>query len=195
MNEFERLRRSILINQGDDPRSYWISTTGVKSYFDLENTPMANFTSTGSTVTINSVSVTKTDISKLVFGDSYNSITGISNYFLYNYNYLTYVGLSGLKNLVTAGSVFLSGNYYMTSLDLSTMPGITQFGNQPFSSLYSLSSIKIGSKDYSLVTAPNNGFQYAQNSSSCTIYAGTVALANAFKAKFPNLNNWSVAVG
>lgn len=179
-----------------DPRSYWVSTSGVKSYFDLDNTPINNFCATGSTLTINGVTVTKSTVKELNFGDSYNNITSVSNYFLYQFTYLEKINFRGLLGFSTIGAVFLNVNYVLTTLDLSPLVSITSFNNQPFNSLYSLSEIKIGSKDYSGVTITYaNGFGGCPNNSSCIIYASTIELANIFKAKFPNLSNWSVAVG
>lgn len=181
-----------------DPRSYWVSTGGVKSYFDYENTPIANFQNSGpntSSITINGVAVVKNTVKELNFGDSYNFVGNVSNYFIYAFTYLEKINFRGLLGLSTIGAVFFSTNYVLTTLDLSPLVSITSFGNQPFNNLYSLTEIKIGSKDYSGVTAPANGFGSCPNNSSCIIYASTLELANIFKAKFPNLSNWSVAVG
>lgn len=179
-----------------DPRSYWISTSGVKSYFDLENTPINNFCAVSSTLTINGVTVTKSTVKELNFGDSYNNITRVSSLFLYQFTYLEKINFRGLLGLSTIRDVFLNENYVLTTLDLSPLVSITSFNNQPFNRLYSLSEIKIGSKDYSGVTFTYaNGFDGCANNSSCIIYASTLELANIFKAKSPNLSNWSVAVG
>lgn len=179
-----------------DPRSYWISTSGVKSYFDLDNTPINNFCITTSTLTINGVTATKSTVKELNFGDSYNNITSVSNYFLWQFTSLEKINFRGLLGLKTAGVAFLSANHVLTTLDLSPLVSITSFNNQPFNYLYYLNEIKIGSKDYSGVTfIYNNGFQNCPNTSSCIIYASTLALANTFKAKSTNLSNWSVAVG
>ncbi len=62
--------------------------------------------------------------------------------------------------------------------------------------LINLTEINIGGIDFSsiAISAEEGGLSFDEvpNLSSSTIHANTLALGNTFKAKFPNLSNWTV---
>ena len=91
----------------DMKSSYAILTDDTRVDFELENTPITNFATTASTVVINGSTITKTNIKKLVFGDSYKSVTSIGFYFLRNCSALTSLDLSAFSNVTSIDIHFL----------------------------------------------------------------------------------------
>ena len=187
-----------------DPRSYWISTSGVKSYFDQDNTPIANFVALTSVdpeykITINGVSTSVNTVKKLVFGESYNTVTSLPNSCLRHLIELESLDIRGLSGVETIGNLCFFNLFKLEELDLSPLANVISTGNsfaatQPSAGSNNLVKIKIGNNDWSGVSVGSNGF-INRAFPPGTIYASTTGLANTFKAKFSNLSNWSVAVG
>lgn len=197
MNEFERLRRNILT--AVDIRSYWIDTSGVKSYFNMADTPINNFCPSYpfTSITINQKSVSIDIIKEIHFKGGYNSVVGINNLFIRGFNVLTYVNLEGLISLTSLAQASFFDCPVLTSVDLSPLVSLEVIEGNSFSSTgeSSLREIKIGNKNWTNLTISSNTFQGVPNDSSCVVYAATVSLANIFKNKVSSLSDWSVAVG
>ena len=86
--------------------SYIITTGGTRIDFELDNTPLSNISTTGSetsSITINGQSVVKNTIKKIYFGPSYNTVTSIGDYFLYDCTSLTTL-IMGAETPPTLGS-------------------------------------------------------------------------------------------
>lgn len=190
MNEFERVRRNILINQGG-VASYLIKTDNTRIDFELINTPITNF-STGASILINGASVLKEDIKEVVFGNSYSEVIALPSFFLNNCPNLQAVNVTGLSECVDIGSDAFANSTSLTEIDLSHFKWIENIGSSFMTRCLGLTQISIGSVDFSLVTAHNNGFRFISNTGDRVITADSIALGTAFKSKFPNISNWTI---
>ena len=99
------------------PNSYMILTDGTRIDFELENTPIANFCTYDTSVTINGVSYNIDTIKEVYFGDSYSGVTEIGSVFMRNFTSLTDVGLN-LPALNSVGSFFLVDCRSLTNVTL-----------------------------------------------------------------------------
>lgn len=198
MNEFERLRRNILINLGGGEviPSYLIKTDDTRIDFKLDNTPINNFLSTGSSssyITVNGQSITKDSVREIVFGDSYKNYTSLGNSFLRNFSELISADFSIFK-LTSVGNYFLSTNVKLASINIPNFNLISAGTNFLYYS-NSLKSIQIGAWDWSDTVIGANFFTLVRNFSTCNLYANTLEIGNKFKDKFsPRLSNWTVVV-
>lgn len=147
--------------------SYLIKTDNTVINFELDNTPIANFTGTGTAITVNGVSVTKSDIKEIIFGDSYANVTSIGDYFLYNWASLTSVDISVFANVTSIGAL----------LSFCT----------------SLTSLMVGSLLATKISI-SGSFANVPNSSGRMIYADTQAIGNGYRSRFSTLSNWTVVV-
>ena len=166
MNEFERVRRKILISSGKP--SYAILTNNSSVNFELENTPMSNFQVSSATVTINGTSYSKSLIKEIYFGSSYEQVTSIGNNFIrgyaaitsvdlsafvnvtsigYNFLYecsnLTYVNLSAFRKVNSINYSFLYGCYSLPSVDLSAFVNVTSIGNSFITNCINITSVDL----------------------------------------------------
>lgn len=249
MNEFERLRRNILINQGKgvSPVSYLILTDETRIDFELGNTPIVNFCTNFASITVNGQSISKNSIKEIVFGISYNTVSYISEMFIYSMDNLIKIDFRGLGTISNIGTNFVGhcpklvevdlnfisavdyipGNFLnyctglqsinikplkssyslgysfllecsgLSSIDLSELDELVEISSGFMGYCTNLNSIQIGGIDWNLIEVYDGpySFQNIPNQSSRFIYADTLTLANNFKAKFPNLSNWSIAIG
>jgi hypothetical protein len=103
--------------------SYYVKTDGSMHSFELDNTPIANFTATGynqTTFIINGQSVNITDIREISFGKSYLAVDGIvPNNFLYGLTQLKSIDLYGLGNVDGFYGAFLGNCTGLTGIDLN----------------------------------------------------------------------------
>lgn len=196
--------------------SYWVDTNGVAYTFNISNTPITNFATnrTGNetgTYTINGLNVVKKNITAIVFGDDYLTVTSLGNYFL-NYMYgLQRADFSGLTNVTTTGTYFLSdsqcpkldlrpfsnlrtastymcsGNRQTLEVDVSTWNNINT-GAYPFSYIPLCTMIKCGGVD---VTTGNwqaaYNFYQIKNDTTVTRVHDTQDLANKWNTRFPSM--------
>lgn len=194
MNEFERVRKSILINPVKP--SYAILTNDTIVDFELGNTPMSNLGTIGSSITLNGTSYQKTTIKEIIFGSSYRSITymignfltgctsitsvdlsvfknvnSIGASFLYNCSSLLSVDLSVFKNITSISGYFLSGCRALTSVDLSAFVNVTSIGYNVLNNCTSIISVDLSA----LVNITSIGSTFLYNCSALkTFYIGTV---------------------
>lgn len=203
-----------------EQQSKYILTDGTVGYFEIGNTPIANFCTSGggtSTVVINTKSVVKSLIKSIVFGETYRVTTSIPTNFLYNFIGLEYVDLapftnvtsinlnfcvgtilkdidlSPLEKLSAIGSGFLSNNIYLKKLDISALTAISTIGNNFCSGCTKIIDINIGKVNYANKVIGTNSLSGVVNSNNCIIRAETLELAETFIKKITAINNWSVA--
>lgn len=122
-------------------KSFWIDANNVYHNFGAENTPMTNFCTGGLPIIINNQSVAVENIRHISFGEDYNRITAIPDYFLNQYSYLTSVDLSVFTNVTSIGMSFLDGCSLLTSVDLSAFINVTSIGITFLASCTSLASV------------------------------------------------------
>ncbi len=212
--------------------SYWVDVNNVYHSFELENTPLSSLSTNLDipTVTINGETVVKNTVKKIVFGDSYLTLTGtIPQYFISRFRGLTDgVDFYGLQNVTGIGSNFIDSSSmvnkfdfsvftkvitindyfissytdtsnpdyisYLTFLDLSNFISLTSVGNRFLNNVRNLKEIQIGNIDWSTITIGVSSFINIPNVSTSTLYADSQILADNFKAKFPQISNWSVVI-
>lgn len=139
--------------------SYIILTNGTQIDFDLSNTPIIKFStyfSSKSSLTINGQSVVKKTIKEIYFGDSYNDVTSIGNWFLCGCSSLTSIGFSGLSKVTSIGDYFLAGCKKLTSVDLSQLSNVTSIGDDFLAYCTGLPSIDLSG--LSNITSIGSGF-------------------------------------
>lgn len=131
-NVGDKVTRDVLVKQQFlDTRSYYVDNYGLKTYFDLADTPIANFCTSGavsSQITINGTAVFKTFITELFFGQGYSGITSIPDFFLYNLDKLQTLDISALKNITGTGNRFLQGCALLSDIDLSDFSSLSTIG-------------------------------------------------------------------
>lgn len=131
-NVGDKVTRDVLVKQQFlDTRSYYVNNYGSKKYFDLLDTPIANFCTSGalsSQITINGTAVFKTFITELFFGQGYSGITSTPDFFLYNLNSLQALDISSLKNITGTGNRFLQGCVLLSDIDLSDFSSLSTIG-------------------------------------------------------------------
>lgn len=112
MNEFERVRRNILINSEQYIESYMIAI-GIKS--DISHLSLSDFSRSSNDRGYLSLSgigyIMKRDIEEIYFGSDFKTVENAPNYFLYNFSGLTFMDLRNLTGLKSIGSYFAPGNY------------------------------------------------------------------------------------
>ena len=163
---------SQLLHSSGKP-SYLILTDETRIDFELTNTPIDNFCTSGdvTTITVNGVSVVKDTIREVVFGSTYSAVTIIGNGFFLQCTALSIVDMSSFNNIVEIKTNF-------------------------FRQCTGLTLVNIGSLDFTDVIISVSGYYFYQVSNSATrnIKADTLYLANAFKGKFTSTSNWTVIV-
>lgn len=115
------------IGQNTTGQSYWVDTSGTYHPFELENTPIDNF-STASGVTnivINGEIIPKSNIVHISFGDSYNSVTELYDGFLRDMS-LSFknVDLYGLRNIATINANCFAQSKGIEKLDMSMFTNV-----------------------------------------------------------------------
>ncbi len=163
-------------------------------------------------------------VKEISFGETYNSSTIIPSHFLRNGSGLTVTHFYGLKNVTTIETYFLGactsllefsfeglslvtsigancldGNYNMTSLDLSPLTNLTQILTSGFlNNCRALNTINIGSLDFNNIETVNPAFSSVMlnvpNETTSSIICSSQAIGNAFKAKFPQISNWTIVI-
>jgi hypothetical protein len=136
--------------------SYYINTSSTLIMFT--NTPIGNFSNTGSSIVIDGGSISKSVIKNICFSDEYSSTTSISSNFLYYCNSLTSVDLSSMTNVTSIGDYFLSVCGALTSVDLSSMTNVTSIGDYFLRDCNSLTSLDLSSMTN--LTSIGSGFLY-----------------------------------
>ena len=121
--------------------SYYTNTNSILTSFT--NTPISNFVTNLSSITINGVSISKDVIREIYFSSEYYSTTSIGDYFVTNCHSLTSVDLSSMTNVTSIGYAFLNGNSSLTSVDLSSMTNLTSIGSY-FLQYSSVKTLKMG---------------------------------------------------
>ena len=99
--------------------SYLVLTDGTRIEFDASNTPIENFSNYGdeaTPITINGQNIDRNTVQEIVFGDSYNDLHFIGDFFLEDCTSLTSVDLSGLRELAWIGECFLRGCTALSTL-------------------------------------------------------------------------------
>jgi hypothetical protein len=190
--------------------------------FELENTPIVNWQSSNTYVTIGGQTREKAYMTEIYFGDSYNSVKTV-NYFLAGYFNLEKVDLSGLKNVTNFGGNFMnngSNTSKLKELDLSVINEITSvslyfctkmssleklnistmtlseynYVYYFFSNCPELNDVNIGSIDWSNYSISGQNFYQNRNSSECILRADSLAIANKWKQTFPQFSEWSIII-
>jgi hypothetical protein len=139
--------------------SYYIGTNNVMYPFELDNTPIANFyanSNATASITINGVSVVKNTIKEICFGDSYKSVTELSDYFCYYITSLQFINLSSLTNVTSIKSRFLYNCPLLQSLDLSPFSNVTTIESYFLDDCSGLQSLDLS--PFSNVTTINGSF-------------------------------------
>lgn len=152
------------IGNSDIKASYWADINWARYSFENNNTPLSEFTSSGS------VSTKASTMAVVSFGTSYQSETTIPQGFLgYDFRVLTDINISGLNS-------------------------VTNYQANAFIGLSNLYKLNIGSIDATNITnIGSNVFLGAGSSlTESIIYADTIELGEAFKAKFTNLSSFTV---
>jgi hypothetical protein len=202
--------------------SWYITTADVMHPFELSNTPFNNFNTQNNTnVIINGVTVAKSTIKEISFGESYAGVTDfggcflryytslqsaqsvhysqlskatiIGQYFMANNTGMQSVDLSPLVNVTNISHYFLDYCISLQSLDFSSFGNVTSIGDSFCGRPSSLTSIQVGSVDWTNISiSKTSGFESVTNDASRVIYADTLELGNTFKAKHTRLNKWTV---
>lgn len=112
MNEFERVRRNILINSEQYIESYMIAG-GIKS--DISHLSLSHFSSSSDNRSYLSLpgigSIMKRNITEIYFGSDFKTVENAPDYFLYNFSGITILDLRNLTGLKSIGSDFALLNY------------------------------------------------------------------------------------
>lgn len=204
--------------------SYFITTDNIMHPFELDNTPLSNFSNSNSptsNLTINGERFLKNTIKEINFGKSYASttaiphqflsnlinltkvnlkvftnVTSVGNNFLYNVSSLEKIDLSSLSNITTISSAFLQYCTSLISIDLSPFENLITVGGSVLMTATSLTSIQIGGVDWTDKTINGQLFlQSGTNVSTNIIYADTQDLGDKFKDKIgSNISNWTVVI-
>lgn len=202
-------------------QSKYILDDGTVGYFELGNTPIANFSTSGSatsSVVINTKSVVKSKIKSIVFGESYRVTTTLPANFLSMFTELEYtdlapfiniqtigtncfgnlklksIDLSPLEKLRTIGAGFLKNNENLKTLDISVLPSITSIGDNFCYGCTKLVDINIGELDFKSKVIGTNALSGGVfNGNNCVVRAKTLELAEEFIKKCPSISNWSVS--
>lgn len=173
-------------------------------------------------IVINNIRVPKRNIYQLYFGDDYDNITITANYFLFYFTNLvtvklpiinntsigigslmrlgrlTSIDLNPFNSITSIGGSFLTGAFTLQSLDLSSLTSLSTIDESRFcEGCTGLTEIQIGNLNFNIITVTpslNTGFSGVLNVSTSILRADTQALADAFKAKFPNISNWTVVL-
>lgn len=161
MNEFERVRRSILINSGKP--SYAIFTDDTRVNFELENTPMSNFEGLGTPLTLNGVLYEKNLLKGIYFGNSYGQVASIGDYVLSYYTSMTSATLP--EGLTSIGNyAFYRSNFLSLVICLPTIP--PSLGYSAFYNTHPNLSIKVPAQSVDAYKAATNWNSYANKISA-----------------------------
>ncbi len=204
-------------------RSYYVDTDGVYHRFSAADTPIENFCTNGdtaSTISINGVDIVKSDIIQLTFGDDYLGVTELPRFWMYNYQQLRNLKFDGLKNVAVVGDNALNYCYGLTGLDFTPFASVVRVGILftahlflkviDISPMVALSNcgadflsamtgypnfedVQIGSLNFSAIST-SSGLVDQVNDAPCILRADSQELADAFKAKFPNISEWTVVI-
>ncbi len=111
--------------------SYWVDVNNVYHSFDRSNTPINNFSNSRTTtsVTINNVTVNKSQVLEISFGDSYLETTSILSWFISGYSSLRNIILDGLTNATTVQIGFLPHNPNLV-VDFTPLNKLTHIGTE-----------------------------------------------------------------
>ncbi len=190
--------------------SYYIDSNQAMHQFDIENTPIANFCNTSSNVTINGVAIPQNNVSRLVFGSGYATVTDIPANFLNGFKSLNYIDLEGLSNVTTIGGNAFKNTTNLITIDFTPFSSVTTIGgsfmiysgvreldirplkptNKPtdfISYCRYLTKITIdtdGTEISNIGTSFYSTGAYAETTEPKIIYAPTVEIGNAFKNRF-----------
>lgn len=136
-------------------RSYVVDNQGIYHNFEMENTPIENFLEEnitnngyGNEVSINGINIHKNNIVEIHFGESYNAITTIGNFFVHYFLNLQRVNFRGLKNVTTVGKSFLEGSPIAT-FDIAQLPNLRSVGYRFMGYNHSLTGINLQGRNIS----------------------------------------------
>jgi hypothetical protein len=192
IGEFE-----VLFWVGSSNESYYESTAGIIYRFSIADTPISNLCTSGGTtvpVYINNRGVARRDISRIYFGDDYNTIDEIPNNFLYNFYSLVSIGLKGFINVQKIGNYGLYGCNSLPSIDLSVYNNLNIIGTYFISLSPILKEINIGSVDWSNITIGRSILAETPNVPTSILRADSQELADIVKTKIVSLSDWTVVI-
>jgi hypothetical protein len=132
------------------------------------------------------LSIIDPDISAL------SKLSVINNHFFSNSRLKIIDFLAPLSNVVTINSYFFAYNNTLEKADISPLVKVRSFGTGLFRDCRSLKEIQIGGLDFSVITG--DGLNTVSNTPEGILRANSQALADAFKARFPNVSNWTVII-
>ncbi len=210
-----------MVGSAQTALSYWSDLDGTQTPYDFANTPMDSFRPqwsqdpVGMAVQIEGKTVLANDISELVFGEDYDSVTSIDDAVFQNFDNIRKLQLP--RNIASIGeqnvynlsnltdfdlppkleSIGVSAIYLIPITKLTIPQTLTSIGDTSLQHLEYLEDIQIGSFDISKCTIGYRAFRYvgAAISTPKVIRADSLALGEAFKAAFgTTFDGWEIIV-